>query len=365
VAIAIDQTQLAHRLLRTQHATITTLATFAEYRDVDTGEHVARVARGATEIAAALAGRGGMPEIDDDFIEQIGLASILHDVGKIAIPDAILMKPGALDTTERRAMEEHVTLGQDILLRAARRSENGELLKVAAEIALHHHERYDGTGYPAGLKSQEIPLAARIVALVDVFDALTSLRPYKQAWPVEKALDFIRAQSGSHFDPRVVEAFLGLEAQRRNAVFIEWNESMSVGHPDLDFDHRRLIGIINRLWVASGHGHRRVIEFILDDLVNYTEFHFKREEELMAEAGYADVERHRRVHAGFCRRIEEIRWEYFQGIRDQARDEIFRFLTTWLNRHILDEDMRYKPCFSRDIAAAGNTGEATLVVAPG
>lgn len=350
ITVAIDQTQLHHRLLRTQHATITTLATFAEYRDVDTGEHVARVARGATEIAAALAERG-VPGIDEEFIRQIGLASILHDVGKIAIPESILLKPGPLDAREREVMQAHAVLGRDILLRASKRSDNGELLKKAAEIAYYHHERYDGKGYPCGLAGDEIPLAARIVALIDVFDALTSLRPYKEAWPIPKALDLLRAEAGRHFDPLVVEEFLKLEQKRETSRFIEWNEDMSVGHPELDFDHRRLVEIINRLGVASGQGNRQVIEFILDDLVNYTEFHFQREERIMTEHGFPDVERHCRIHAGFCRKIEGLRWEYFQGLREQPREEIFNFLVAWLNNHILDEDMAYKSYFQSMPAA--------------
>ena len=344
VAISIDQTQMAHRLMRTQHATIATMATLAEFRDVDTGEHVARVARAATEIAVALLRRGGMPEIDEAFIEQIGLASILHDVGKIAIPESILLKPGPLDFAERLLMQEHVKLGQEILLRAARRSDNGDLLRKAAEIARHHHEKYDGSGYPAGLKGEEIPLSARIVALVDVFDALISIRPYKNAWPMEEAVDYIRAQSGLHFDPVVVEEFLSLEDRKKSARWIEWSEGMSVGHPDLDLDHQRLIAIINRLGSAESQCNRQTIEFILDDLVNYTEFHFKREETILELHDYPDLARHCAVHNGFCRKLEELRWEYFQGIRDEPDKEILQFLTQWLNTHILEEDMSYRSC---------------------
>ena len=343
VALSIDQTQLAHRLLRTQHATITTMATLAEYRDVDTGEHVARVARAATEIAQALLDRGEVAGIDAGLVEHIGLATILHDIGKIAVPESILMKPGALDAAERQVMQAHATLGRDILLRAAKRSDNGELLLEAAEIACHHHERFDGQGYPAGLSGEQIPLSARIVALVDVFDALTSLRPYKQAWPIEQALALIREESGKHFDPRVVEAFLGLEEMRKQAGFVAWNDAMSVGNADLNLDHQRLLATINRLWLANSKGNRQVIEFVLDDLVNYTEFHFQREEQLMAAAAYPDYQQHCEVHAAICRRLEDIRWEYFQGIHDELRNEILDFLKTWLNRHILEEDMRYRP----------------------
>ena len=256
-------------------------------------------------------------------------------------------------------MEKHALLGREILTQAARRSDNAELLRLAADIAHHHHERYDGSGYPAGLRGEEIPLAARIVALVDVFDALTSLRPYKEAWPLEQAIETIRAGAGSHFDPRVVDAFLLLEERRKSADFFVWTETMSVGNPELDLDHKRLIGIINRLWVAESGGNRQVIEFVLDDLVHYTESHFKREEEMMAQGGYPDFDRHAQIHQGICRRLEEIRWEYFQGIREELRGEILEFLKDWLNQHILVEDMRYRP-YLEEPARAPQRPAATI-----
>lgn len=344
---AIGKTQAEQRLLRTQHATITIMATLAEYRDVDTGEHVARVARATTEIAQVLTERDDFTESDRNIVDQIGLASILHDIGKIAIPENILLKPGPLDPEERKVMETHAVLGSEILLRASRRSDNAELLRMAAEIARSHHERYDGTGYPEGLAGEEIPLSARIVALVDVFDALTSLRPYKKEWPLERAIEMIRSGSGSHFDPAVVDAFLLLEEKRASAGFFVWTEAMSVGDALLDLDHKRLIGIINRLWVAESGGNRQVIEFILDDLVHYTESHFRREEEMIRRCGDPGLERHREIHQGICRRLEEIRWEYFQGIRDELRGEILDFLRDWLNQHILVEDMNYRPYIAR------------------
>lgn len=342
-SFAISKAQAEQRLLRTQRATITTMAALAEYRDMDTGEHVARVARSATEIAQVLADLGRFPETDHEIVAQIGLASILHDIGKIAIPEDILLKAGPLDAAERKAMQEHAQLGSEILLRAAQRSDNAELLHTAAEIARHHHERYDGKGYPDGLRGEEIPLSARIVALVDVFDALTSTRPYKAAWPREKAIATIRAEAGHHFDPHVVEAFLFLEERKKAAGFFVWSEEMSVGHPLLDMDHRRLIDIINRLWVADGAGNRQVIEFVLDDLIHYTESHFEREEEILARDAYPDLERHCEIHQDIRLRLEEIRWEYFQGIRHELRGEILEFLKNWLNKHILVEDMRYTP----------------------
>lgn len=350
IATAIDQSRLALRLSRTQQATINTLSVLAEYRDTDTGEHVARVARMTTEIAQMLSQENA--NFDAEFLEQVGLASILHDTGKIAIPDNILLKPGPLDPQERQAMEQHVIFGWDILTGAARRTDDGQLLKMSAEIARYHHERFDGRGYPEGLKGEDIPLAARIVALVDVYDALTSKRPYKLPWPHEKAVDLIRQESGRHFDPKVVDAFLRFDEAKQSARYIEWTDAMSVGNDDVDFDHRRLIEIINRLWVADSLGNRHIIEFVLDDLVSYTEFHFSREERLMEQAGFPGRERHCHIHQSIRHRLDEIRWEYFQGIRDELRSGLLEFVTAWLNKHILEEDMQYRSHLAAHLAAA-------------
>jgi putative two-component system response regulator len=141
-------------------------------------------------------------------VELISKAAPLHDVGKIGIPDAILLKPERLDQIERAQVERHTTIGAHIL-----RQGRSELIRMAEEIALTHHERFDGTGYPNGLVGKEIPIAGRIVAIVDVYDALTHQRPYKQAWSHEDAMIEIKQQSGKSFDPGVVEAFVQLLEQ--------------------------------------------------------------------------------------------------------------------------------------------------------
>ncbi len=343
IATAIDQCQMAQELRRTRNATITTLSAMAEFRDVDTGEHVARVARMTTEIAHLLAQDNDA--IDAEFLEQVGMASILHDTGKIAIPDSILLKPGPLSPEERRIMEQHVVFGHEHLVKASRRIDDGALLAMAAEVARHHHERFDGMGYPDGLRGEAIPLAARIVALVDVYDALTCKRPYKQAWPHEKAMDLIQSESGRHFDPAVVDAFVRLKMREKATRYIAWSPAMSVGQPDLDADHRQLIDIVNRLWMADGMGNRQIIEFVIDDLVHYTEFHFAREERMLEQVDFADRERHSRIHRHICRRLEDYRWEYFQGIRHDVRSGLLEFVTAWLNKHILEEDMQYSSHF--------------------
>ena len=171
------------------------LGLVTEYRDDDTGAHTRRVGELAHRVAVRLG-------LDAAQAEMIRLAAPLHDLGKVAIPDEILLKPGRLDASEFAAVQEHTTIGVRIL--AGSRS---RLLQLAEEIALTHHERWDGGGYPRGIAGEQIPIAGRIVAVVDVFDALTNKRPYKAAWTLTRALAEIRRLSGFHFDPRVVQAF--------------------------------------------------------------------------------------------------------------------------------------------------------------
>jgi putative two-component system response regulator len=175
------------------------LASAAELRDDDTGQHTQRVGR----IAGILARATGMAGEEADLV---GWAAPLHDVGKIGIPDAILLKPGKLTPDEMAVMRRHTTIGAQLLGEG-----RSPLMRTAETIALSHHERWDGTGYPAGLAAEAIPLSGRIVALADVFDALTHARPYRAAWSVEAALTEIARLRGTHFDPFLTDAFLKLE----------------------------------------------------------------------------------------------------------------------------------------------------------
>ncbi len=174
------------------------LALATEYRDDATGQHTRRVARTSGLLAQLL----GEPPSAVELIEQ---AAPLHDVGKIAVPDAVLLKPGRLTPEELALVRAHTTIGSRLLSGG-----RFPLLRVSEEIARTHHERYDGGGYPAGLAGDAIPLAGRVVAVADVFDALTHARPYKEAWPVARAVAEVAAQAGRQFDPRAVEAFLAL-----------------------------------------------------------------------------------------------------------------------------------------------------------
>ena len=166
-----------------------------EFRDNETGAHIVRVSKSCEMLALAVG-------LSAEQAELIRLASPMHDVGKIGIPDAILMKPAELDTAERDIMERHTTFGSEII------GEHGsEVLSMARTVALSHHEKWDGSGYPSGLKENDIPLEARIVAVCDVFDALMSVRPYKEAWSAQDALVYLQDHSGKQFDPQIVQAF--------------------------------------------------------------------------------------------------------------------------------------------------------------
>jgi diguanylate cyclase (GGDEF)-like protein len=199
----------AAALEATQDVTVFALAKLADSRDTDTGEHLDRI-RYYTQILAKQLYLDSpyADEIDETFLEELYRASPLHDIGKVGIPDSILLKPGRFTPEEFERMKLHTIVGAETLEQAASQVGSGHFLKMAAEIARFHHERFDGTGYPSGLQGSQIPLSARIVALADVYDALTSDRVYKTASTAEEARAEIVAQRGRHFDPVIVDAFL-------------------------------------------------------------------------------------------------------------------------------------------------------------
>ena len=189
-----------------EHETLLRLAKAGEYRDEDTGNHVLRMAKYARLIAEQL----GLSKADCDAIE---MAAPMHDIGKIGVPDQILRKPGRLTHAEFEIMKQHTLIGYEIL-----KESPSKYLQTGAIIALSHHEKFNGTGYPHQLGGHEIPLVARIVSVADAYDALTSERPYKEEWPVQKAVDYINSQRKKYFDPECVDAFL---AQLDNALRIK------------------------------------------------------------------------------------------------------------------------------------------------
>lgn len=195
-AIAIRNALLTQELKEAYLDTIFRLSVAAEYKDDDTAAHIHRMSRYSAILAQGLG-------LSADEVESVQYASPMHDIGKLGVPDSILMKPGKLTPQEFKEMQNHTIFGAKILENA-----KADLLRVSEIIALTHHEKWDGSGYPRGLKGENIPLVGRIVALADVFDALTSKRCYKPAFSLEQSLDIIKEGSGRHFDPKVVQAFL-------------------------------------------------------------------------------------------------------------------------------------------------------------
>lgn len=191
-AIAIATKKIADR----EYETLYRLAKAGEYRDSDTGNHVLRMAKYSRLIAEGMG-------LNSERCNLIEFAAPMHDIGKIGIPDHILHKPGKLSLKEFEIIKKHTQIGYEILQHSP-----SKFINMGAEIALGHHEKFDGSGYPHGSKGTEIPLETRIVAVADVYDALTTTRPYKTAWPTEKALNYLRSRKGSHFDPDCVDAFM-------------------------------------------------------------------------------------------------------------------------------------------------------------
>lgn len=196
-------------LVAGRDALIFGLAKLAEYRDEETGEHLERMCVYVELLARELLARG-TPEVTEAWVHTVTRTSVLHDIGKVGTPDAVLRKPGRLDDKERKIVQMHPCIGGDALLAIKNRWGQNPFLNIAAEITLCHHEKWDGSGYPYGTAGENIPLSARVVALADVYDALTSSRVYKPALSHEDAARRIVAGSGSHFDPQVVAAFVAV-----------------------------------------------------------------------------------------------------------------------------------------------------------
>ncbi len=206
--------QSAQDLLRTRDAVIFGLAKLAESRDPETGDHLERISLYTNSLATAMRSYPKFQRIvTPNFIRLLGISSVLHDIGKVGLEDTVLLKPGRLTEAERKVMQQHTLVAGDCLKEIEQRLGASNFLQTAREIALHHHERWDGTGYPTGLAGEAIPLAARIVSICDVYDALRSKRVYKAAFPHEDCVRAIRDGAGTQFDPDLVEVFLEIESE--------------------------------------------------------------------------------------------------------------------------------------------------------
>lgn len=201
-------------LQKTQSASIKALARLAEYRDTETGNHLQRICEFAGLLARKVVVKDPFTfQISDSYVADLYISSTLHDIGKVGVPDSILLKPGKLLPEEWDIMKRHTVWGWTILSKADKELGEQSFLTLAAAVALHHHERFDGNGYPDALAGQDIPLSARIVAIADVYDALTRKRPYKEAWPHKRAIQEIKDQGGKQFCPVLADFFCEAEGE--------------------------------------------------------------------------------------------------------------------------------------------------------
>ncbi|TAN65784.1 MAG: bacteriohemerythrin [Methylobacter sp.] len=337
---------------------IRNLGVASEYRDNETGWHIMRMTNYAQAIAKAM----GLPT---DQRELLYVAAPMHDVGKIGIADAVLLKPGKLTADEFEIMKTHTNIGVSIL------TGNDALIAAARDIAGSHHERWDGMGYPQGLAGEQIPILARICSVADVFDALTSTRPYKEAWTVEDATAWVIAESGKYFDPEIVAAFskampeilrirelyrddiidpkqiLTLPPlEPREDAWAPWDENLSVGIDVIDEHHRYLFDLINDLYdvVINKLGAREVARLI-KALDAYAKVHFRAEEQMMTHYGYDGLKRQQQQHHAFEEKIREF-YEELHANPLVAQFDVLSYLRDWLVKHILVEDAQLRSLVS-------------------
>ena len=214
-----DAKSLRHiqSLVRTRDAVIFGLAKLADSRDPETGDHLERIAIYSSTLASAVRSHPKYADVvTSNFVRLISISSALHDIGKVGIEDSILLKPGPLTPEERKRMQVHTLIAGECLCQIEHRLGRSNFLQMAREIALAHHERWDGTGYPNGIAGDGIPLAARIVSIADVYDALSSRRVYKDPMPHGQCVDIIREGAGTQFDPQLVEIWLKISDQYRD-----------------------------------------------------------------------------------------------------------------------------------------------------
>jgi hemerythrin-like metal-binding protein len=337
-------------LEETKAEAIQTLGVASEYRDSETGMHVIRMANYANELAKAMG-------IALEEREKLLVAAPMHDVGKIGISDTILLKPARLGPEEFDLMKSHTRIGERIL------KGDDELMKIARVIALNHHEKWDGTGYPNAKKGENIPLLGQICAVADVFDALTSRRPYKEPWAVDEAIKYINDETGKSFSPAIVDAFndavpgiLRIKELYRDSIinpheklelppipetkstWIPWNDALNTGIDVVDEHHRYLIMLINDLYVAvnESYGCRKVVR-TLKSLEHYSTIHFREEERMMREYSYRRLGKHIHQHDIFRDNIAKSRADLKTNPLTLGYETLF-YLRSWLTNHIMKED---------------------------
>ncbi len=339
------------RLQKAQRDMMLKLVAASEFRDNETGEHIKRL----SQYAAVLGRKIGLSAKD---VEMLELAIPMHDIGKMGIADDILLKPGKLTAEEFKIMQQHTEIGAKIL------SGSHPLMVASRQIALSHHEKWDGSGYPRGTAGKDIPLFGRICALVDVFDALTTKRPYKEPWPLEKALSFLQDGAGSHFDPDLIDVFMrnlpeiirvkalyddsnwdsaGRKTLEHKPVHTEsstWKSEYSIGIDFVDNQHKYLINLINRIDVAIEENNSIAIVETVLDMKLYAEIHFTEEEALMRKAGYPAVDSHAKLHQSFITKTD-LFLDDLERSPLAATVEISTYLMNWWLQHIQTVDKHY------------------------
>ncbi len=292
-----------------QAETVRRLSMAVEFRDEDTGAHIERIGRFSTLLAESI----GM---DEDFCERLRHAAPLHDVGKVAIPDAILLKPGPLTREERAIVETHAEEGHRLV-----RGSSSSILDMAATIALSHQEKWDGSGYPRGLKGEAIPIEGRIVAVADVFDALTSDRVYRKAFSVDEAIQMMREQRGRHFDPVLLDAFMEVLGQTGPDA----REQMRADPAALvESTLERFAGALERGDAEVAEG---AIATAIEDGITPTTLHAEvigpalRRMSVLSEAGELDLERRRRA-ATITRRVLATLYRYMTVGTEPTRERV-------------------------------------------
>ncbi len=366
----------ARKLEDSQKAIIFALANLAEWRDPETGLHLERTRNYGVILAKELAKNPKYTNlINQEFIDGIYHAAPLHDIGKVGIRDAILLKEGKLSDVEYAEMKRHVIIAKNILSDIINKfGSTSKYLPMCLNIAAYHHEKYDGTGYAAGLKGEEICLEARLYTLCDAYDTIRAKRPYKKEKSHEEAISIIVSERGKHFDPDVVDAFLAchhkfMEAfeaysmlsdvldtktdeRSTEGMNILWTDKLLVNVAIIDQQHKELIDLINNMLnaIQLGEGAEKIAEAI-DFLEVYVSKHFGEEEQLMTNSEYPEYALHTSQHIQFVQRFHILKQRFEkEGVTSELLLDLNRHLLQWLVKHIMATDKRlgeylsgYKP----------------------
>lgn len=358
------------KLFESQRNMVFALANLAELRDQATGKHLERTRSYGVILAGELRKLAKYRQvIDDSFLDNLYNAAPLHDIGKVGIPDQILLKPGRLTAEETVLMQRHVKIGGQILTRIIEKLEVPlPFLIMSRNIALYHHEKYDGTGYPEGLAGDAIPLAARIYALGDAYDAIRAKRPYKGPVTHMEAVQRLLADRGSHFDPDVVNAFIDcedklLELYESYQVYDEvylgfadvmsdagpavlWSSEFEVGVELIDRQHQELIDRINKLLAGIREGRGREETFLLMRfLQEYVVEHFRAEEGFMLRNHYAEYEAHKEIHDAFIADLDVLAATLeSSGVDSDLVVNVNQKVMNWMVAHIFMMDKGLRNC---------------------